>query len=36
LQYSAAALRASPLPEPPDPELFERELIFVFRPGARS
>lgn len=28
----AAVLRASPLPAPPDPALFERELIVTFRP----
>jgi colicin import membrane protein len=28
----AAVLRASPLPPPPDPSLFERTLKFVFRP----
>jgi colicin import membrane protein len=28
----AAVLRASPLPPPPDPALFERELIVTFRP----
>jgi colicin import membrane protein len=27
-----AVLRASPLPEPPDPALFERDLIVTFRP----
>ena len=29
-----AVLRASPLPAPPDPALFERELILRFRPDA--
>lgn len=29
-----AVLRASPLPPPPDPALFERELILRFRPDA--
>ncbi len=29
----AAAYRASPLPPPPDPGLFERELQITFRPG---
>lgn len=28
----AAVLRASPLPPPPDPSLFERNLVLVFRP----
>ena len=28
----AAAYRASPLPQPPDPSLFERNLIVTFRP----
>lgn len=28
----AAVLKASPLPTPPDPSLFERNLIFVFEP----
>jgi colicin import membrane protein len=28
----AAVRRASPLPEPPDPALFERELVVTFRP----
>jgi colicin import membrane protein len=28
----AAVLKASPLPPPPDPALFERTLRFVFRP----
>lgn len=28
-----AVLRASPLPSPPDPSVFSRELEFVFRPG---
>lgn len=28
----AAVLRASPLPEPPDPRLFERNLLFNFKP----
>jgi colicin import membrane protein len=28
-----AVLRASPLPEPPDPALFERRLELVFAPG---
>jgi colicin import membrane protein len=28
----AAAFRASPLPPPPDPALFERNLIINFRP----
>jgi colicin import membrane protein len=27
-----AVLRASPLPAPPDPALFERELLLRFRP----
>ncbi len=27
----AAVYRASPLPPPPDPELFEREIEFTFR-----
>jgi colicin import membrane protein len=27
-----AAYRASPLPPPPDPSLFERSLIITFRP----
>ncbi len=27
-----AVLRASPLPSPPDPELFDRNLIFTFKP----
>ncbi len=27
-----AVLRASPLPAPPDPELFDRNLVFVFKP----
>lgn len=29
-----AVLRASPLPRPPDPAVFSRELEFVFRPGS--
>jgi colicin import membrane protein len=29
----AAVYRASPLPQPPDPALFERELIFNFAPS---
>ena len=29
----AAVLRASPLPPPPDPRLFQRNLILVFRPS---
>jgi colicin import membrane protein len=29
----AAVLRASPLPLPPDPRLFERNLRFIFRPA---
>ena len=29
-----AVLRASPLPAPPDPALFERELVLRFRPDA--
>jgi colicin import membrane protein len=29
----AAVLRASPLPPPPDPRLFERNLLLVFRPA---
>jgi colicin import membrane protein len=28
----AAAYRASPLPPPPDPSLFERDLEVTFRP----
>jgi len=28
----AAVLRASPLPKPPTPALFERNLIVTFRP----
>jgi len=28
----AAVLRASPLPAPPDPRVFERNLVFVFKP----
>ena len=28
----AAVLKASPLPRPPDPSLFEKELIFRFAP----
>jgi colicin import membrane protein len=28
----AAVMRASPLPPPPDPRLFERNLVLVFRP----
>ena len=28
----AAVLRASPLPLPPDPRLFERNLVFIFKP----
>lgn len=28
----AAVLRASPLPDPPDPSLFERNLTIIFRP----
>jgi len=28
----SAVLRASPLPPPPDPSLFERNLVFVFKP----
>ena len=28
----SAVLRASPLPPPPDPTLFERNLVFVFKP----
>jgi colicin import membrane protein len=28
----AAVYRASPLPPPPDPTLFERNLIITFRP----
>ncbi len=28
----AAVYRASPLPEPPDPALFERDLVVTFRP----
>ncbi|MGD8920372.1 MAG: TonB C-terminal domain-containing protein, partial [Gammaproteobacteria bacterium] len=27
-----AVLKASPLPPPPDPSLFERNLVFVFKP----
>lgn len=27
-----AVLRSSPLPSPPDPRLFERNLVFIFRP----
>lgn len=30
----AAVYRASPLPEPPDPTLFERNLTIIFRPEA--
>jgi colicin import membrane protein len=30
----AAVLRASPLPEPPDPRLFSRDLILDFSPGS--
>jgi len=29
----AAVLRSSPLPPPPDPRLFERNLVFVFKPA---
>jgi colicin import membrane protein len=29
----AAVLRSSPLPPPPDPRLFERNLLLVFRPA---
>lgn len=29
----AAVMRASPLPPPPDPRLFERNLILIFRPA---
>ena len=28
----AAVLKASPLPPPPDPRVFERNLVFVFKP----
>ncbi len=28
-----AVYKASPLPDPPDPQLFEREINFTFRPG---
>ena len=28
----AAVFKASPLPEPPDPNLFERNIIFIFKP----
>jgi colicin import membrane protein len=28
----AAVMRASPLPPPPDPRLYERNLVFVFKP----
>lgn len=35
LSVEAAVLRASPLPEPPDPALFERELVVTFRPDTR-
>ncbi|HKQ14046.1 MAG TPA: cell envelope integrity protein TolA [Steroidobacteraceae bacterium] len=28
----AAVLKASPLPQPPDPRVFERNLVFVFKP----
>ena len=28
----AAVMRASPLPPPPDPRLFERNLVLVFKP----
>jgi colicin import membrane protein len=29
----AAVLRSSPLPPPPDPSLFERNLVFIFKPA---
>ena len=29
----AAVMRSSPLPPPPDPRLFERSLLFVFKPA---
>jgi len=29
----AAVLRSSPLPPPPDPRLYERNLVFVFKPA---
>ncbi|MDJ0927281.1 MAG: cell envelope integrity protein TolA [Gammaproteobacteria bacterium] len=28
-----AVFRSSPLPQPPDPSLFERNIVFVFRPS---
>jgi colicin import membrane protein len=28
----AAVYRASPLPEPPNPDLFDRNLVFNFKP----
>jgi colicin import membrane protein len=28
----AAVLKSSPLPPPPDPRVFERNLVFVFKP----
>ena len=28
----AAVMRSSPLPPPPDPRLFERNLVLVFKP----
>jgi colicin import membrane protein len=28
-----AVYRASPLPEPPDPALFERNFVFRFKPN---
>ena len=32
LSIEAAVFKASPLPEPPDPNLFERNIIFIFKP----
>ena len=28
----AAVMRSSPLPPPPDPRLFERNLVLIFKP----
>jgi colicin import membrane protein len=29
----AAVIKASPLPMPPDPRVFDRNLVFVFKPS---